>query len=66
MRITSATEAKNAFSALLREVEHGGVVQITRNGKPVVEMWQPGMIDTLEREAGEREDARALQKVGTA
>ena len=36
-----AFEAKTHLSALLDEVENGGVVIITRHGKPVAELHQP-------------------------
>ena len=37
----TVTEAKNRLTQLLRAVENGERVVITRNGKPVAEIGQP-------------------------
>ena len=37
----SVTDAKNRLSELLRSVEKGEQIVITRNGKPVAQLTQP-------------------------
>ncbi len=39
--LVSLYEAKTQLSTLLREVEGGAVITITRHGKPVAELRQP-------------------------
>ncbi len=40
MTIYTVAEAKARFAELLREVEHGGHVTITRHGKPVAHVTE--------------------------
>ena len=40
-KVVGAFEAKTHLSALLDEVENGGVVIITRHSKPIAEFHQP-------------------------
>lgn len=52
MATVSAREAKNRFAELMRRVEQGERVTVTRNGTPVIEMIQPTQRGGLDLEAG--------------
>jgi prevent-host-death family protein len=54
MAIVSAREAKNRFAELMRRVERGERITVTRNGKPVIELVQPVRKGGIDWEAGER------------
>ena len=45
MQTVGTCEAKTKFSALLKKVGKGEIVTITRRGKPVAELRQPGRLD---------------------
>ena len=51
MQIAGAYEAETKLSALLKKVDKGEVVTITRRGKPVAELRQPGMQDKADTNA---------------
>lgn len=53
MRLASITEAKQNVSRLIKEVEAGETVVITRRGKPVAEIGscRASKLDDLERRA---------------
>jgi len=44
MKHVSVNEAKAHFSAIMRDVEAGEVVIVTRHGKPVIEMRAVGRL----------------------
>ena len=50
MREIQATEAKTRLAELLRAVEHGETVAITRHGKPVAYLVPAGAQDRTNRE----------------
>ena len=50
MREIQATEAKTHLAELLRAVEHGETVAITRHGKPVAHLVPAGAQDRANRE----------------
>ncbi len=52
MREIQATEARTRFAEILRDVEHGETVAITRHGKTIVHM-----VPAQARERAEREKA---------
>ncbi len=52
MREIQATEARTRFAEILRDVEHGETVAITRHGKTIVHM-----VPAQARERAEREEA---------
>ena len=52
MREIQATEARTRFAELLRDVEHGETVAITRHGKTIAHM-----VPAQARERAEREEA---------
>lgn len=47
--ILSAAEAKSRFASALRVAEDGGVVEITRYGKPIAALVSVGELEELER-----------------
>ena len=51
MREVKASEAKSRFSELLRMVERGETIAITRHGKVVAHLVPPGAGDRASREA---------------
>ena len=55
MRVIQATEAKTRLAELLRAVEHGEAITITRHGKPVAQLVPADSQDRASRkEAVER------------
>jgi prevent-host-death family protein len=56
----SIVEAKNQFSQLIRAVEHGESVLITRNGKPVAQLAPPPYRHRTVRLGGMRDRIRLL------
>ena len=50
MREVPATEAKTRLAELLRVVEHGEAIAITRHGKTVAHLVPAGMHDRANRE----------------
>ena len=50
MREIQATEAKTRLAELLRAVEHGETVAITRHGRPVAHLVPAGAQDRTNRE----------------
>ena len=50
MREVPATEAKTRLAELLRVVEHGEAIAITRHGKTVAHLVPAGMQDRANRE----------------
>ena len=51
MREIQATQAKTHLAELLREVEHGETIAITRHGKTVAHLVPPHAQDRATREA---------------
>ena len=52
MREIQATEAKARLAELLRNVEHGETIAITRHGKTIAHLTPAHAQDRTEREAG--------------
>ena len=57
MREIQATEAKTRLAELLRAVEHGEAITITRHGKPVAHLVPAGTQDRAISAKGSRDDS---------
>jgi len=68
MREVGSFEAKNKFSSLLDQVEHGAEIVITRRGKPVAKLVpaEPGFDREKAKRAAEglRETSKGLRLRG--
>ncbi len=68
MREVGTFEAKNKFSSLLDQVEHGAEIVITRRGKPVAKLVpaEPGFDREKAKRAAEglRETSKGLRLRG--
>lgn len=62
METVGTFDAKNRLSALLDKVEQGEEVLITRNGKPVAKLVQPGEDALLKQRTEAVERIRALRE----
>ena len=64
MREIQATQAKTRLAELLRVVEHGETVAITRHGKPVAHLVPAPAQDRANRERAVRAFPAAPRRVG--
>ena len=65
MREIQATEAKTRLAELLRVVEHGETVAITRHGKPVAHLVPAPVQESRKPRKGGRAFPAAPRRVGT-
>ena len=66
MREIQATEAKTRLAELLRAVEHGEAITITRHGKPVAHLVPAGSQDRANTGKSSRNDSAAAVPGGGA